>query len=629
MALAGLPLSLQQAAPAPSFEALPQRKARQSRARAVTPSLGSTGSFSFGLPASAAAVGVVSAAALVRASLRPVSGQKGKKHQRALQRCRVSLAAAFDLEAWRKGWREYKELKDGYYFLDVADVPADLKGSYFRNGPGVFEVANVPVRHELDGDGVILGITFSGEGQVCIRHRLVQTQGYLREQRAKRIVSNGAYGTQAFGGLPFDTKKFRSKNTANSGCFWWQDKLLALWTYGKPHLIEPGSLGTQIGAMDSGATDLGGTVDSGIAFGDRARIFKNGLQSFSMFPTPLNTTVSFFDYKEDSWNPRYMKPRSVSLDGYTNIQDFGSTDKWFIIINPPLKLLDSVGAAFGKAANEVLDFDAEGQAQMVLATRDKEGEEVTIDLNEAISCSEIANSYELEDGSIVMDAVIADGWDIGRPSEEGQPHRAKLEDPAKLPRTRLVRYQVNPSTQAVTKTTLVDRHLGNVSVSKAAFGGKHSFVFFNTAHAEDVAGPLAGIGKVNIETGDVSMWLPGPAEFAGEPVFIPREDSSSEDDGYLLSVLFNGETEDSEVVILDAKSISEGPICRFKLQEAVPHGTRGCWVDGLTFTEEEMSRKMVLLRMFQRKAQTWNEMKTSFSLVGGNPFFDKQGGKLR
>jgi len=587
------------------------------------------------LAAASSSVGVVTLSALRQIKRYNPTRRKGRSVRSSRERCRIHLCATevadFDVSAWRKGWRDYKDVEDGFYFLeDIPDLPLDLKGSYFRNGPGKFSVANVPVRHQLDGDGVILGLSFDGEGRVCVRHRLVQTQGYLREQRAQRVVSNGAYGTQAWGGLPFDTKKFRSKNTANSGCFWWQDKLLALWTYGKPHLIEPGSLGTQIGAMDSGATDLGGTVEAGLAFGDRPRIFENSLQAFSQFPTPLNTTVTFFDYRPDSWNPRYMKPRSISLDGYSNVQDFGSTKRWFFVISPPLRLLDTVGAALGKAANEVLEFDPSGTAQLIFATREKDdSEEVRIDLDEAISCTEIVNSYELQDGSVVFDAVIAAGWDFGRPAGEDEPPRWQTEEPTQWPKTRLVRYEVNLKSQAVSKKPLVDRHVGNVSVNPAAFGDRHQFVYYNMAHSKGSAGPFGGIGKVNVESGEVSEWLASATQFVGEPMFVARRSASSEDDGYILSVVFDGASEESEVVILDAKTVSAGPICRFKLKEAVPHGLRGCWVDDLSFTEEEMKRKSVLLRMFQKKSQTWNEMKTSFSLVGGNPFFDKQGGKLR
>merc|ERR1719265_2213124 len=141
----------------------------------------------------------------------------------------------------------------------VAGIPEDLLVDHFRSGHGKFQVEGKKISHQLDADGVMLGVTFNGDGQVAIRHRLVQTQGLLRDKYYKRVVQNGAFGTRA-DAAPWDKMAGTLKNTANSGALWFENKLLALWPYGKPFLIDPGCLGTILASEESGASDLGGVL---------------------------------------------------------------------------------------------------------------------------------------------------------------------------------------------------------------------------------------------------------------------------------------------------------------------------------------------------------------------------------
>ena len=93
----------------------------------------------------------------------------------------------------------------------------DLSGTFFRNGPGKFKAGNDTVVHELDGDGLVLAISFMPEEkqagnrngtcrgrnpQVCVRYRLVQTQGLLRDIYAKRLFAKGGSPSCAFLCLP-------------------------------------------------------------------------------------------------------------------------------------------------------------------------------------------------------------------------------------------------------------------------------------------------------------------------------------------------------------------------------------------------------------------------------------------
>ena len=67
-------------------------------------------------------------------------------------------------------------------------------------------------------------------------------------------------------------------------------------------------------------------------------------------------------------------------------------------------------------------------------------------------------------------------------------------------------------------------------------------------------------------------------ESGAEPVFIPAVNATSEDEGYLISFVYDKSTNSSSVQILNAQRISEGPIAKVILPQRVPYGFHGSWV---------------------------------------------------
>ena len=222
-------------------------------------------------------------------SLHSGAGRSARSKAVAVQ----ATDAAVDVDAWRRGFREADELEDGFYFLDdVQGLPKDLCGTYFRNGPGKFQEGQSKVVHELDGDGFVLALTFQ-DGRVCVRHRLVQTQGLLRDKFAKRIFAKGYYGTPpAEGGTALDPRKGFPKHTANAGMIFWEEQLLAVGTAGatKPYMIDPATLGTVLGNEDEGSWNLDGALDSETGFGSCPKVSGSLLKTFYIFMNTLNPT---------------------------------------------------------------------------------------------------------------------------------------------------------------------------------------------------------------------------------------------------------------------------------------------------------------------------------------------------
>ena len=79
-------------------------------------------------------------------------------------------------------------------------------------------------------------------------------------------------------------------------------------------------------------------------------------------------------------------------------------------------------------------------------------------------------------------------------------------------------------------------------------------------------------------------------------MFAPRKGSSGstnegEDDGYLLSILFNGKTNSAEFVVFDGLNIAKGPVSRLKLPYSLSFGLHGTFVPDLVFEYEDVIRR--------------------------------------
>jgi len=78
-------------------------------------------------------------------------------------------------------------------------VPPELRGAFYRIGPGLFDRDGLRRRTILDGDGLVQSFTFHNKG-VHYRNRFVRTKRYVEEEAAGRFLYP-TWCTQAPGGL--------------------------------------------------------------------------------------------------------------------------------------------------------------------------------------------------------------------------------------------------------------------------------------------------------------------------------------------------------------------------------------------------------------------------------------------
>ena len=68
-------------------------------------------------------------------------------------------------------------------------------------------------------------------------------------------------------------------------------------------------------------------------------------------------------------------------------------------------------------------------------------------------------------------------------------------------------------------------------------------------------------------------------QYAGEAPFAPRVGGVEEDDGYLVSFITDENSGTSECILIDAKDLAAGPVCRIALPHKISSGTHSCWTE--------------------------------------------------
>lgn len=97
------------------------------------------------------------------------------------------------------------------------------------------------------------------------------------------------------------------------------------------------------------------------------------------------------------------------------------------------------------------------------------------------------------------------------------------------------------------------------------------------------AGPIMGFFfntflTMDMSTGKADTWFCGDTSSTQEPVFAPKSANAPEGDGYVLGIVNRRDENRSDLVILDAMNMSEGPVANIKLPVRLKYGIHGNWV---------------------------------------------------
>jgi all-trans-8'-apo-beta-carotenal 15,15'-oxygenase len=509
-------------------------------------------------------------------------------------------------------------------FLDSSNVegtiPAELQGTLLRNGPALYEIGGTKIPQPFDGDGMAALFAFPGNGQPpFVSNRFIRTEHHVAENEAGKMLYRGAFsvGNPSGEGFynPFDFSGF--KKVANTGILSWAGRILALYERDLPHQLTAPDLKTV------GTTDCDGQID-GEYFAAHYRIMtdeKDGsrrLLGFNSAESGTSNKVTVWEFNEEG--KQLHKTSAVFPDAaFAFFHDFAVTEKHYIFIENPVRL--DFGKMltkymFGKACiAECLKYDTARSTKIHVIPRPgatapgapaaATAPRVYTTPTPFFSFHHV-NAFETPDGKIVVDTVaLLEGMDFSANLEMGAGYYS--DDVGRGTLTRLV---VTPWDGKVEQHTLMDRACEFPCVAPTVVGKPHTHAYLVGARMDGkhhwgapqvvskvTLSPEAGVTKPLVQDGSSTntnstnstaavqkVYNPGPGKWAQEPIFVPNPNGKTEDDGWVLVVVFESASKSTELVILDAQEMTVTG--KVKLPFFLPAGLHG------SFSTEYMGPKV-------------------------------------
>ncbi len=84
--------------------------------------------------------------------------------------------------------------------------------------------------------------------------------------------------------------------------------------------------------------------------------------------------------------------------------------------------------------------------------------------------------------------------------------------------------------------------------------------------------------KFNLEKNTRTDHDLGDNVFGGEPVFVPKSKDSSEEEGWVMAIVFDDNIKKSKLIIVDVENFDKKPVCEVILPQRVPFGAHGSWL---------------------------------------------------
>ncbi|MEC4984965.1 MAG: carotenoid oxygenase family protein [Oscillatoria sp. PMC 1068.18] len=439
-------------------------------------------------------------------------------------------------------------------------IPLGIRGTLYRNGPAKLERNGERVGHWFDGDGAILAVHFH-ENKVTATYRYVQTKGYLKETQENRFIYPN-YGMTAAGWFGNNLLK-PVKNTANTSVLPLPTKLLALWEGGNPHALDLEDLTTF-------GTDSLSKLAPGESFSAHPKIDPNTGEIYN-FGLVAGRNAKLNIYKSDPTG-NIVQKKTFQLNGIPLIHEFVFAGKYLIFFVSPVRV-NLVSVIFGNNSySDSLTWKPELGTEILVIDRENLSL-VSRSQTDPWFQWHFANGYVDKEGFVVTEIVQYPDFKTNQYLQEVASGKTKTFAPGTLWQIRL-----NPqSGKVVSREQLLERSC-EFPVVKASQVGKPWRYTYLSLHREgvDISRELLGaIARFDHKTNHLSIADPGKNRYPSELIYVP--DSNNSELGWLLTVVYDGNTHTSEVWLYDSDRLEDPPVCRLGLPSVIPLSFHGAW----------------------------------------------------
>lgn len=404
-------------------------------------------------------------------------------------------------------------------------LPPELSGLFVRNGPNPLDA---PSAHWFLGDGMLHGLRLENGKARWYRNRYIATA-----RRGRTIDRTDVAAIMD-----------RTLSTANTNIVRHAGRILALEEGHFPYEVD-GDLATR------GWRDFDGKLTTALTAHPKICPETGEMLAFGYGFMPPFLTYHRFDREG-----RLVQSEEIPVGGPTMIHDFCVTRTRAIFMDLPI-VFDLTMAMQGQFPFAWSDAYP---ARLGVMRRDGRGKDVQwFDIQ---SCYVFHPLNAYDDGErVVLDVCRYETmWKKGFGDAPGLLHR----------------FVLDPATGRASETPVSDKPMEFPRVPDERAGLKHRYGY-GAATGESGADIAFGsqIHKFDLATGAVETAELGVGRRPGEAVFAQA--GAGEDEGYLMTYVFDENTGGSAFVLLDATDLKRGPIARVPLPQRVPYGFHGAW----------------------------------------------------
>ncbi len=433
---------------------------------------------------------------------------------------RVTVAQPFHLAG------NYAPVADEITATDlpvVGQLPKTLNGRYLRNGPNPRPGAGSP--HWFYGDGMIHGVALREGRALWYRNRWVRTSTYLHGARVLRP----------------DLTIDRGAGVANTHVIRHARRTLALVETSFPYELTD-DLDT------AGPYDFDGRLSTAMTAHPKTCPTTGELHFFGYgFITPYLT------YHRANANGQLVASMPIGVRGPTMVHDFAITARHVVFFDLPV-VFDAERARTGMPFR----WDNGYGARIGLLPRG--ADDATVEWHDIEPCYvfHVLNAYDDGDHGVVVDALrYPELW---------------REASTTFGAARLHRWTI--ARGAVTEVSLDDHVAEFPRVDERRTGLPHRYGYA-VNHVDEHTGSIL---RYDLARGTTDRIAFGDGRVPSEAVFVPTEPDSAEDDGYLVTYVYDQARGGSDLVILRADDPTAAPIATVALPRRVPYGFHGSWL---------------------------------------------------
>lgn len=415
-------------------------------------------------------------------------------------------------------------------------LPRELNGTLFRNGPNPRFPS--PTQHWFVGDGMIHAFTLR-DGRAGYRNRWVRTPKFLAEQQAGHALSG-------------DDARLQDDGVANTNIVSHAGRLLALEEAHAPIEIDPTTLSTR------GMHAFGG--DGSVTAHPKIDPATGAMRFFGYSASgPFSPVIRFGSVDR---NGGVGRVETFEAPYCSMVHDFMVTAHH--VMFPILPLAGSL-----TSAERGLPFTWQPELGGHVGIMRLDTGIASLRWFRAETCYvfHVMNAWEAN-GRILADVMRYDEPPLFPRADGTQT------DPARS-RARLVRWTIDPAggTDAFSSEALDDMpgEFPRIDDRRAGLPYRHGWF------AGSRQDGLDALVHVDHESGRRTLSALPAGDATSEPVFVPRTPDAAEGDGWLLAVIWRAAEQRSELVVLRADAINDGPVATIRLPQRVPFGFHGNW----------------------------------------------------